>query len=285
MKALALILFAVLVSAVAFAAEVHPPANVTAGTSITIPSSGSGDRTFYLIGPATASKWRVLAGSDISIDAEQLEHAGRYIAILCGSDGCASSPFFVEPAVPNKLGLLVHPSRVPVGSTDGISTVGFVFDNFHNLVLKPEQVKFSLLPKGGKGISTERAAENGVAWVRISSAKKEGAMRVAAAIGHADELRVVQQVAADACNLRIRATRVKTAFLVETDPVRDCSGNPVPDGTVVSFTKADSSGKTTVDVPVKRGVAKVEMPVEGAARITVASGVVTGNELEVAGGR
>src|SRR5262249_1766936 len=70
---------------------------------------------------------------------------------------------------------------------------------------------------------------------------------------------------------------------VQTDPVRDCSGNPVPDGTVVSFTKMDSGGKTTVDVPVKRGVARVELPVKGNARVFAASGVVTGNELNGAG--
>jgi hypothetical protein len=58
----------------------------------------------------------------------------------------------------------------------------------------------------------------------------------------------------------------------------------VPDGTVVSFTMTDSAGKTTVDVPIKRGVAKIEMPIKGRARVTVASGVVTGNELEVSGG-
>ena len=34
-----------------------------------------------------------------------------------------------------------------------------------------------------------------------------------------------------------------------------------------------------------RGVAKVAMTIEGRAKITVASGVVTGNELEVAGGQ
>jgi hypothetical protein len=67
--------------------------------------------------------------------------------------------------------------------------------------------------------------------------------------------------------------------------VHDCSGNPVPDGTVVSFTESDDGGKTTVDVPVKRGVAKVEIPIVGQAKITVASGVVIGNELEVAGGQ
>ena len=49
----------------------------------------------------------------------------------------------------------------------------------------------------------------------------------------------------------------------------------------MSFTESDARGKTTVDVPVKRGVARVEMPIQGRAKITVASGVVTGNELEV----
>jgi hypothetical protein len=285
MNRVSAILVAVVLAAAAQAAEIHPPQQVTAGTSITIPTSGSGDATFYLIGPDVASKKKVQAGSDISVESDFLQLAGRYVAVLCASDGCASSNFFVVPAAPNKLSLLVHPSRVPVGSANGISTVAFVFDNFHNFVLKPEPVKFSILPKDAKEISADRPSQNGVAWVRISSAKKEGPVRIAAAIGNANEVRVVQQVAAEACNLRIKASRVKNAFLIETDPVRDCSGNSVPDGTVVSFTKSDSAGKTTVDVPIKRGVAKVEMPIDGRARITVASGVVTGNELDVAGGQ
>jgi hypothetical protein len=285
MNRVSAILIAVVLTAAAQAAEIHPPQQVTAGTSITIPSSGSGDATFYLIGPDITSKKKVQAGSEIAVESDSLQQAGRYVAILCASDGCTSSNFFVVPAAANKLSLLVHPSRVPVGSANGISTVAFVFDNFHNFVTKPEQVKFSILSKDAKELSAARASENGVAWVRISSAKKEGPVRIAAAIGNANEVRVVQQVAADACNLRIKASRVKNAFLIETDPVRDCSGNPVPDGTVVSFTKSDSAGKTTVDVPIKRGVAKVEMPMDGRARITVASGVVTGNELDVAGGQ
>jgi hypothetical protein len=137
------------------------------------------------------------------------------------------------------------------------------------------------MPAGEKSISAARASENGVAWVRLTSARKQGAAKLGASIGHADEIRVVQQVAAEACNLRIKATRDKRGVLIETDPVHDCAGNPVPDGTVVSFTASDAAGKTTVDAPVKRGVAKVEMPIEGRAKIRVASGVVTGNELEV----
>jgi hypothetical protein len=273
-----------LVASAAQGSEIHPPAQTVAGNPITIASSGSGDATFYLIGPASVSKRQVQAGSDIAVDSDQVEHAGRYVAILCASDGCASSSFFVNAAAPNRLSLLVHPSRVPVGSGNGISTVAFVFDNFHNLVLKPELVRFSVQPKGVNEVSADRESKDGIAWVRLTSAKKEGPTKLGAAIGHANEIRVVQQVAADACNLRIKVSRAKNDYLIETDPVRDCSGNPVPDGTVVSFTMTDSAGKTTVDVPIKRGVAKIEMPIKGRARVTVASGVVTGNELEVTGG-
>jgi hypothetical protein len=285
MKTLIAVPVVVAVVASALASEIHAPAQTSAGSEISISTSGSGDATFYLIGPASATKKKVQAGSDIRVEGDELDNSGRYIAILCASDGCTSTSFFVNPAAANRLGLLVHPSRVPTGKANGISTVAFVFDNFHNLVLKPQPIKFSITPKGGKEVSASRESQNGVAWVRISSANKEGATKIGAEIGHADEVRVVQQVAADACNLRIKASRAKENYLVETDPVRDCSGNSVPDGTVVSFTKTDSAGKTTVDVPIKRGVAKVEMPVQGQARITVASGVVTGNELEVSASR
>jgi hypothetical protein len=271
------------VALTASASEIHPPAQTTAGNSITIPTGGSGEATFYLIGPASAIKQKVQAGSGISIESDQLERAGRYIAILCASDGCTSANFFVNPAAPNRLSFLVHPSRVPVGSANGISAVAFVMDGFRNFVLKPAPVTFSIMPADGKEVSASRTSENGVAWVRLTSANKSGPTRLGASIGNDNEVRIVQQVAADACNLRIRAGRAEKGLLVETDPVRDCAGNPVPDGTVVSFTKSDAAGKTTVDVPIKRGVAKVEMPIDGRARITVASGVVTGNELEVAG--
>jgi hypothetical protein len=269
----------------AAASEIHVPAQVTAGTAIIIQTSGSGDATFYLIGPAIARKNKVQAGSNISVDSDQLEHAGRYVAVLCASDGCTAKNFSVNPAAANRLSFLVHPSRIPVGATQGISAVAIVRDSFQNLVPKPEAVTFSVMAKGEKPVSTSRTSENAVAWVRLTSAKKEGPTKLGASIGHADEIRVVQQVAADACNLRIKASRAKRGFLIETDPVHDCSGNPVPDGTVVSFTESDNGGKTTVDVPIKRGVAKVEMPIDGQAKITVASGVVTGNELEVAGGQ
>lgn len=176
--------------------------------------------------------------------------------------------------------LLVHPSRVPVSASNAISAVALVFDALHNMVMAPTPVKFNVGP-----VSQTRNSANGVAWIRLTSAPKAGPAKLEASIGKTSEVRVVQQVASDACNLNIRGSWAAKHFLVETAPVKDCKGNFVPDGTVVSFTKIDDGGKTTVDAPIKRGVAKVEMPVSGRARITVASGVAVGNELSVAGGR
>ena len=284
MKTLFLALLLGLATASLFASEIHVPSEVTAGAGMTIATSGSGSGTFYLIGPAHSSKRDVRLGNDIAVDGDQLDRAGHYLAILCASGACTAAHFMVNPAAPNRVSLFVHPSRVPVGTSNGITTVAFVFDNFENLVLKPAPVKFTIMPKEGNPVSATRDSQHGVSWVSMTSARKEGVTQIGVSIGHGNEVRVVQQVASEACNLRIKATRAKNDFLVETDPVRDCAGNAVPDGTVVSFTMTDAAGKTTVDVPIKRGIAKIAMPAKGRARISVASGVVTGNELEVSGG-
>jgi hypothetical protein len=268
----------------AWAAELRPPAQVTAGTAFTIESGGSGTGIFYLIGPTQISKRRVDLGSGIAVQPEEVENAGRYTAMVCAG-GCTTATFYVRAATPARLDFLVHPSRVPVADSNAMSAVAFVFDRFHNLVLTPESVTFSVAPKAGAAISDARRSENGVAWIRMSSGQKEGPVKISAAVGEDEAIRVVQQIASEACNLRIKGEWDSRKFLVETEPVRDCSGNNVPDGTVVSFTETDSAGKTTVDVPIKKGIAQVQMPISGQAHITVASGVVTGNELDVAGRR
>jgi hypothetical protein len=278
----AVLVFFLLV-ALAQAAELRPPAQATAGTPVSIASSGAREGTFYLIGPAQISK-RKVNGGEIAVQADEVEQAGTYTAILC-TDQCTSVHFYVRPAQASRLSLLVHPSRVPVAASNAISAVAFVFDRFHNLVLSPQKVDFKVVPPEGAAISQSKTTANGAAWIRLTPARKGGPAKVGASIGGVAEMRVVQQVASDACNLRIKAIPGPKGISVETDPVRDCSGNFVPDGTVVSFTKTDSSGKTTVDAPIKRGVARVEMAVSGPARISVASGVVNGNELSLGGAR
>jgi hypothetical protein len=267
------------------ATELKVPAQVTAGTAFSIAGGGSGQGTFYLIGPAESIKRQVDLGSDIQVQSEEVEHVGRYTAMVCGGDQCSNANFYVRAATPDRLALLVHPSRVPVSNPNAISAVVFVFDDFHNLVLTPQSIKFTVNPAAGSPISESRTSQNGVTWIRLNSAPKGGPAKIEAAVGKASEIRVVQQVASDACNLQVKSSWASGKLVIETNPVRDCTGNFVPDGTVVSFTKTDDAGKTTVDVPLKKGIAKVEMPVSGSAHITVASGVVTGNELNVSGAR
>jgi hypothetical protein len=66
---------------------------------------------------------------------------------------------------------------------------------------------------------------------------------------------------------------------LETAPLRDCSGNAIPDGTIVTFTEAYGDTQTTVDVPIKRGIAQVDMPAHPGAMLSAASGVVLGNQI------
>ena len=72
---------------------------------------------------------------------------------------------------------------------------------------------------------------------------------------------------------------------MQTDPVRDCNGNAIPDGTIVTFTETFGNSQSTVDAPLKQGIATVTMPANKGAKISVASGVVAGNEIQWNGAR
>jgi hypothetical protein len=268
----------------AAAAELHAPKDIAAGTDFSITLDGSSQGTFYLIGPATAKKHAVENAREISVPGTDIEKAGNYQAILCSSE-CVSTDFYVHAAEPDRLSLLVHPSRVPVATTNAISAVAIALDRFHNMVFSRADVNFSVNSNNGSSASHAQPTNRGIAWIRLTSAAKASSTKISASVGETTETRVVEQVASEACHLHIKSSWQANRLVVETDPVRDCSGNNVPDGTVVSFTKTDASGKTTVDAPIKKGIAKAEMPVVGHARISVASGVVLGNELNVGGAR
>ena len=103
---------------------------------------------------------------------------------------------------------------------------------------------------------SHRNDQDGIAWFRTNSGKSAGPLQVVASVNDVSARRVVQEVASDPCNLRIKGQRTAKGIVVETDPVRDCAGNPVPDGTVVTFTAKDAGETSTVDAPIKQGVAR-----------------------------
>jgi hypothetical protein len=264
------------------AAELRVPATVEAGQSFSIPAEGSGQATFYLVGPDHVVKRTVNLGSDLQVQSSDVRTAGRYQVILCASS-CTSATFQVKAAPPARLSFFLHPSRVPVSTPQSIDATAFVFDQYSNLVLTPTAVDFQITPATGAGFSRPTSAQHGVAWMRMDSTPHEGRVQVTAVSGNTDEARVIQQVAAEACGLRMNAVPSGNAVTLETDPVRDCSGNALPDGTVVSFTKVDREGKSTVDTPIKKGVARVQFSIHGPAQFGVACGVVLGNEVALNG--
>jgi hypothetical protein len=113
----------------------------------------------------------------------------------------------------------------------------------------------------------------------MDSSGKEGKDDFLARAGDVSASRIVQQVPGDPCSLKMSAHPQGSGLAVQTEPVRDCSGNAVPDGTIVTFTESYNGTLSTVDVPLKRGIAQVEMPAHPGATISAASGVVMGNEI------
>jgi len=262
------------------AQDLRVPASVTAGEDATISTTGSGRATFYLLGPGVSSKSDVSLGEEIHLQARELRNAGDYVAIVCSST-CQGAGFYVTAAKPASLTFLVHPSRVPVSQGDAVSGVALPFDQFHNLVLTPVTVTFQMTAGNASVFSRQVRTQDGAAWFRTSSGKSAGVVQVVASLEDLTARRAVQQVASDPCNLRIKGQRTAAGILVETEPVHDCAGNVVSDGTIVSFTATEGSSRSTVDAPIKKGVARAQIEGKGEASISVASGVVMGNELRI----
>jgi len=262
------------------AQDIRVPSSVAAGDEATISTTGSGKATFYLIGPSVSRKNDVNLGEEIKLQPRDVQIAGNYLALVCSGE-CRSANFYVSPAKPAALTFLVHPSRVPVAQGDAISGVAFPFDQFHNLVLAPLTVNFQLSVSNSAMFSRQVKTQDGAAWFRTSSGKSAGAVQAIATLNDVSTRRAVQQVASDPCNLRIKGERTKTGLLLETEPVHDCGGNIVPDGTIVTFTANEGDTRSTVDAPIKKGIARAQISGTAAATISVASGVVIGNELRI----
>jgi hypothetical protein len=274
------LLLAAMPLALAQSGSLRLPKTVEAGSAFSLQSSGSGKAVLYIVGPGQVLRRSVQLGEPASFAPGDLHNAGHYLAVLVSGSSTENGAFDVTAAHdPSTLSFLAKPSRVAVDSRDGISGVVYVFDPFQNLVLTPTQVTFQLSGVAGAAQTRTVLTRNGVAWTKMNSAAKEGSGQFVAQVGNATGTRIIQQVPGDPCGLRISARPSGQRLAVQTDPVRDCSGNVVPDGTIVTFTETYNGSESTVDAPLKQGVARAEMPAYNGAKISVATGVVLGNEI------
>ena len=256
------------------------PKSIEAGKAFSIESAGSGEGTLYIVGTGQVLKKTVQLGTSIDFPAGSLYNAGHYIVLLTQASGTTSGAFDVTPAsAPANLSFLAKPSRLPVGLHNGISGAVYVFDAYHNLMIAPAPVSFELSSPSGAVQRQAATTRDGAAWTEMDSTSQQGSSKFVAQVGDVSSASIIRQVPGDPCDLKISAQPSGQQLELETAPVRDCAGNAVPDGTIITFTETFPGGQSTVDVPLKRDVAEVRMPAHSGATITVASGVVLGNQI------
>ena len=280
-RILALVVIVCASCALLAAQDIKAPDHAIAGTAIKLDTTGSGDATFYLVGPGTAIKRNVKLGEPIELKPEEFSASGMYTAAVKG----VTRSFYVAPAQPSNVVFLARPSRVSIEQKNAISGVVFLFDAGKNLSFAASDVRFDVKIGETSAASRTVAAHNGIAWTRFDSPRREGAAQFVVTLGDTSVRRVVQLTASEPCNLRIHTEPGKNNVIVQTDPVRDCAGNPVPDGTIVTFIENDGKTRSTIDARIKRGIARAELPNTPNATISAASGVVLGNEVRLGGGR
>lgn len=256
------------------------PKTIQAGSALTVTSTGSGNGTLYIIGPDEVLRKTVQLGVDLQIAAGELVHAGHYLAILSSASGAQSTSFNVLPSEkPAKVRFLAEPSRLPVAIHDGVAGAVYVSDQFGNLITTPTPVSFQLSTPTGPPQTETAVTRSGAAWAKMSTTAHEGHDSFVVRVGGVSVTRLIHQVAGDPCQLSMSVHSASQGLQLETAPVRDCSGNPVPDGTIVTFTENNNGSLSTADVPIKHGIAKVDLPAHPGSVLSAASGVVLGNQI------
>jgi hypothetical protein len=256
------------------------PKSITAGDQFSIQSAGSGKAALYIVGPNQVLERDIVRGGTVSFAPDTLQNAGRYLVILKTDDAVAKGEFEVVAASrPSELSFLARPSRLPIGLHDGITGAVYVFDAYRNLITMPAPVTFELSSPSGAKQTHVVETHNGAAFTEMDSTTQQGSDNFVARVDDIESTRVVGQIPGDPCGIKMTAQPSGQQIRLETAPLRDCSGNAVPDGTIVTFTETYGDAQTTVDVPLKRGIAQIDMPVHNGATLSAASGVVLGNQI------
>jgi len=267
-------------SALGQSGDLTLPKRIQAGAAFSIQSAGSGKGTLYIAGPGQFIKQDVQLGGTIEVATGALYNAGNYsVWLTSDSSTQAGSVEVVSAQKPADLTFIAKPSRLPVALHNAITGTSYVFDAYGNLITKPMQISFQLTNQGSAPQTRTVETRNGAAWTQMDSATREGKAQFIAKVGDISSTRIVGEVPGDPCNIKMSAKAAGNKIQIVTEPVKDCSGNAISDGTIVTFTETYGDMKSTVDVPLKKGIASVEMPARRGATVSVASGVVLGNQI------
>lgn len=256
------------------------PKTIEAGSSLSIQMPGSGNAILFIVGTGQILKRDVQLGQTVFFAAGSLCNAGHYLVVLQGGSLTETESLDVVPASkPASLSFLAKPSRLPVGQRSAITGAVYVFDAYHNLISDPMPLSFELSSPTGTVQKRNVVTRYGAAWTAMDSTGEQGVDRFVARVGEVTSTRVVGQVPGDPCGLKMNAEESGKQIHLVTDAVRDCNGNAVPDGTIVTFTETFNGSQSTIDEPLKHGIAQVTISAHAGAMLSVASGVVMGNQI------
>ena len=256
------------------------PRTIEAGSPFSVQTPGSGKAALFIVGTGQVLKRDVELGQTAFFAAGSLYNAGHYLVVLQGDSFSETDSLDVVPASkPAKLSFLAKPSRLPVGLNAGITGAVYVFDAYRNLILEPLPLSFELSSPTGTVQKRTVPTRYGAAWTEMDSTAQQGLAKFAASVGDISSTRVIGQVPGDPCGLKMNAQQSGQQVHLVTNAVRDCNGNAVPDGTIVTFTETLKGSQSTIDQPLKHGIAEATISAHNGAMLSVASGVVIGNQI------
>ena len=145
-------------------------------------------------------------GEVASFPAGSIGNAGHYAVFLSSQSVNETGSLDVVPAdKPADLTFIAKPSRLPVALQGGITGAAYVFDNYRNLITKPESVSFELSNPSSAMQTHVVQTRNGAAWTQMDSSPHEGKDQFIARVGDVSSTRVVNQVPGDPCSLKMNA--------------------------------------------------------------------------------
>ena len=189
-----------------FAIAAHAPDLQCAGNGhgwrgLSIPSTGSGSATLYVVGPGRAIKRNGATRAGDPTQRRRAAKCGRYTSRWTARQRDLLRD---RGARCSSIAFLARPSRVPADTPNVISGTAFVFDKYQNLVLQPQPVKFDLTVNGQTPAARKprRAAWPTPSWTLPRRKVRRSSWRRAVT---ASVRRVVQEVASDPCSIRMTA--------------------------------------------------------------------------------
>ena len=217
-----------------------------------------------------------------SFPAGSLYNAGHYVVVLVGVS--LHRKRFVRCCARKRsrpiVSFLAKPSRLPVGLHDGITGAVYVFDAYHNLIAAPTPVSFELSNPTGAAQKRIVETHDGAAWTEMDSTRPTRHRQVRSASWRS--LQHARRQAGSGRSVRIEderpASRV-SRFSCRPNRCAIAAAMPFRTERSLLSPRPTMARNPRWTCRLSGELRKWKCPPISGATISVASGVVLGNEI------